>query len=180
VTWLGFFEAVVGHLAWPLVIIFVFWRFKKEVGQLFAYLSHVKIGNVEMSFNQVISDISETLEQDIPAPPEENANFREYEEFERISSFSPRGAVLDSWRELEVRISRKYSEFGNEGRLPPPRNLAKQALNDGTFNQDQFDAFSKLRSLRNEAAHNIDFNISASDARSYVRSVERLSSRLET
>jgi hypothetical protein len=188
VTWLEFSNSLIGHivslvgyLAWPSVIVFVFWRYKDEFRQLVSYLSHVKIGNFEASFRQTISEISETLEADAPEVSDVGVDdLDEYGLFEKVSSYSPRGAVLDSWRELEVRISRKYSELGSEGRFPPRRNLAKQALNDGTFSQDQYDAFLKLRSLRNEAAHNIDFNISALDAKSYVRSVARLSALLDS
>ncbi|MFT7390037.1 MAG: hypothetical protein ACI9ZH_000252 [Paracoccaceae bacterium] len=179
-TWLKFIDSVIGNIAWPVVVIFISWFFKKEVEKLFKYLSTVKFGNFEASFSSDISKVSETIDESIEDVGDINAaGLDNFETFDEFSKVSPRGAILASWIELQARMNDKYVKAKDEKGFASPRVLAKLALDDGTFSKDQYQAFLKLNDLRNAAAHVAEFNLSVHDAQSYIRSVRQLSSLLK-
>src|SRR5882757_2661329 len=72
--WLQFIAAIVGHLAWPLVIVALFVILRKHMGALADRLLEFSFGGAKITFDKILEKgaeiIDETLVLQLPKPDE--------------------------------------------------------------------------------------------------------------
>src|SRR5882672_12010517 len=73
--WLQFIAAVIGHLAWPLVIIVLFAILRKHMGALADRLLEFSFGGAKITFDKILQRGAEIIEKapppQLPKPPEQ-------------------------------------------------------------------------------------------------------------
>jgi uncharacterized protein YutE (UPF0331/DUF86 family) len=73
--WLQFTAAIIGHLAWPSVLVALFIILRKHMGALADRLLEFSFGGAKVTFDKILQKGAELIEQtpppDAPKPPEE-------------------------------------------------------------------------------------------------------------
>jgi len=93
------------------------------------------------------------------------------EKFQKLADLSPRSVVLEAWRDLESSAieTAQRKEF-DIARIPHPSpvTIGRTLAEAGVIDENQFEVFNMLRSMRNKAAHVDDFALDKDDALEYA------------
>jgi hypothetical protein len=148
---------LLASFAWPIAAIVIAYHFKKELAGLLARLKKVKAGAAEAEFERRLDEVVEDagIQPDEVEPPV-SASARS------AAVADPRGAILGAWLEVEkavfdlcdARGLHVQSSRPTKGVLPAMREIQRAQVLDSSY----VSLFHDLRSLRNEAAHNLDFS----------------------
>ena len=99
----------------------------------------------------------------------------------RLADASPRSAVLEAWRQVEIAASEAVRrQHLDNGISRPPVVVGKTLLEAGLIDDAEFQVFSILRSLRNRAAHETSFELAQDEAIEYAIMAQRLAHALES
>lgn len=163
-----------GSIAWPAAAVFIAYHFKNELAALLARLKKVKAGSAEAEFERGVDEAIVAAGIEGEAPPTEVSSTT----FSAAAS-DPRGAILGAWLEVERAI---YALLDARGlNVPAPRPMrgvlpAMKAIQKaGALAPEYIGLFHDLRSLRNAAAHNLDFNPEPDAVIHYTRLAKALS-----
>lgn len=106
------------------------------------------------------------------------SEFRASPRLEQLLEVDPKLAVLEAWIDLESTLRSLVGDSLDAAagirRRPDIRRMAKARLGDDAIGQTLFVTFDDLRHLRNQIAHNQDFEISYSAARDYLEAANAL------
>ncbi|AMM02820.1 MULTISPECIES: DUF4145 domain-containing protein [Pseudomonas] len=168
---------IVNAVSWPVCILWLAYLFRPEIRAVFTRVSSLKFKEFEASFSEELSKTEETLaklEDSIgPTLPKAPSTPPELRQLERIAEVSPRAAIIEAWRLIELAAGQ--SGFV-QGATIPRINVAmfiNSLIREGKIPVDSEATFEKLRELRNQAAHSSDFFITPSDAHRYLRLAAR-------
>lgn len=144
-------------IAWPVAAVVIAYHFKKELAALLARLKRLKAGAAEAEFERGVDEAIKAAEVDQVAVSQADAG-----PLRSAAESDPRGAILGSWLEVEQAVFR----------LMEVRGLSKQTARSSlsvlaamksiqsaqALNANYVGLFHDLRVLRNQAAHNYEFN----------------------
>lgn len=125
-----------------------------ELAQLISRLRTIKHKGTEFDFSQGVSDARHKAEQSLPSPSADNS--QALHTSERLAELSPRGAVLESWLEVESALGEMAKRYGISPAESHPGDLEllRVQLSDyEPLGRGAFELLEKLRKLRNEAVH---------------------------
>lgn len=190
------------YLSWPITVLIILWLLRKEIRQLLSRIKKGKFGAAELEFAERVA----LVEAEIQGPVSRLHIGNEYVSDDAIeeASTNPRETILNAWMKVEKTINDVIEAKGivvearalRTGRnprtgaiikikaatipaLPALRALKKEKIIHG----DLVDLIQDLRSMRNEAAHNPDFNPPTSAVVRYTHlseiAVESLSAAIE-
>lgn len=180
--WLKFFEEIVkllGSFSWPIAAVLIASFFKKELATLLTRLKKGKLGSAEFEFDAYVREID--AEADFPRTSETesmspSAALR--------ASTDPRGAVISAWLEVEDELFKLVGRSDVAGNMQPQKHtknsvwairvVQKARMLDANW----IALFHDLRSLRNEAAHLVDFSPSPEAVFKYVQLAKELSTAM--
>ncbi len=142
-SWKEFIASLVSSLAWPSLIAFIFIKYKDQILQLVRTLKTLKAGDFELDFTKEVKELKEVaasnIEQDI------------------FNNIPIKHMITKFWLQLEDAIN----SYATKNGISASQNILKTAneLHERNLinNKDNY-LISKLRKLRNEAVHSIDFN----------------------
>lgn len=174
-NWLEFISSLVSSLAWPAVILFGVFLFKKPLSALIGRIRSIERGedgNVKLSFEEVLSEI--------PAPKkevvlDENSNIKQ------LAKVSPKSAVLEAWIEIERAAREKLAslpiEVGDKQWLKrdPISFFSYKSIFPPSVESD----LQRLRFLRNQIVHATDQAIPEEDALRYVEIAQGIRQEIE-
>lgn len=177
---LEFIHGIVDSLAWPLTTIAVITLLRKQIGLLLSRIKRIKHKDSEIEIEQGIANAAKQAdENNLPQVNPSSENDRIY----RLAADSPRGAILDSWLEVEEAIKSYCERNGIIDNARSPLQLIQSMhmrnLDYNTIGQGVFDMLEKLRKLRNEAVHVSDSEISSKTAIEYSSLAKRVIARIE-
>jgi hypothetical protein len=66
--WLQFIDGMVGHLAWPLIVLIVVFAIRKHLGSLADRILELSFGGATMKFGNLLSKGAELIERAPPLP----------------------------------------------------------------------------------------------------------------
>lgn len=174
---LTFISNLVSALAWPIAVVVIVIIFKAPLGGLLRNLKRLKFKDAELDFEEAASELKgiEAQEGKQISLPESKL---------KLAELSPRGAILESWLELEEALA-SAAETHGIGRTRPggvygrpvpvdPWALAQMLAVAGKLSSASLERFQKLRKIRNKAVHVTDDVIRQEDAESFVRLVAEL------
>lgn len=180
---LEFIASIVGSLAWPAVVIAVFYFLREPVKNLLPLLQKLKYKELELEFNRRVEEVRAEVVQELPVLPAAAAPAQtdEITKAARLAETSPRAAVLEAWLSVEA------AAFDAARRLDWA--VPSEKSSNGAFamkfleRHPQVDRsivglLRELRSLRNQAAHAPEFALSKSAAIEYASSAARVAEYL--
>lgn len=96
-------EKIIGDIAWPLIVLIIFYYFRKEVKTLFRRIKSAEIKNVKFELEDKIDNIRETaIDNNVTMYyPLETLQM----EFNKTKDKSIELQIIDSWKRIEAIIS---------------------------------------------------------------------------
>lgn len=173
---LSFWAAVISALAWPVAALAIALTFKPQIQTLLTRIKKGKFGSTEFEFEQEVSEIAE--ETSIAAGPPSAVSAPSVS----LATQNPRAAILESWLRLESCAIRVGTHFGLKDTSAGRRSLGammRDMQKAQLITTDDAALFSDLRSLRNQAVHDVDFSPSSESAIRYAQLADALRQRLE-
>ena len=179
---------LVKALAWPITILVIVLLFKRELSLLQGRLSEFRYGNFAAKFaeqlDKVEEDASRSVVQtrELPPPSESRAEQQNAirDEILRIATVSPRAAVSEAWRHLELAMDSAAQSLGfdQRGAVSRPR-LIRLLAEQGLLDTEAVQLYESLRRMRNEAVHRREFDGSQPEAVRYADVALSLASHIE-
>ena len=179
--WLTFISKLVEAIAWPAVLGGVVIWLRKPLAGLVAALRSAKYKDLELDFGKKLEEVEAKAESArLPEPGEPPAWTRESPDewtfgdyIERLAPISPRAAISEAWRHVEVALSAAARRTGQQ--LPRrPLELARFLQREGRLPRDAAALVDDLRVLRNWAVHTEDADIDPEQAIEFGRLAERV------
>ena len=173
--WLTFFSKLVDSLAWPVVVLIVFFTFKEKLTNLIPFLRRLKFKDIEAEFEAGLREVGEKLAtSSLPKPskaPEESQQGSQREQLIRLAENAPRAAVLEAWLLVEhsaVRLIQHANVADRSLRMVGPTIIRKYLDKTVIVSPDQRDSFTRLRDLRNKVVHLADITLPLDEVIGYV------------
>jgi hypothetical protein len=161
---LEFIASLVKSCAWPFVVGFVVYLFRKEIKPLLPYARlRLKHNDTEVDIRlEMAKETAEQLPQSESLPPPTK---EETERFNKVASVSPRAAILESWLQVEEALTSLAETAGlptDRGRSPlfQMRWLRSNEIID----PPTASVLDDLRSVRNRIVHDLSFEPSMREA----------------
>lgn len=166
-------------LAWPITVLAIAFALRSPLLKLISRINAVEAGGVRAEFGVEMFEARQIAE--------ENGNTNESKTYDskgsqlqRLAEFSPNGAVVDAWREVELAtisaaLHNNLEVRGSKGRVSG--NAAVREMREqGLISPSTYELYSKLKELRNKAAHSSE-TIATSDAKEYSLAALELASK---
>jgi len=174
-------------LIWPATVLIIVFTFRSEILKIIPKLFVLKYKDFEMKFNNQLNaiekkadDLNIFVTDDIAVSDDTSVKEEtELERLLRISEFSPRAAIAESWIEVEkaVRTAARKSDLQIKNR-ESLKSIARALMSKGILNQNTFSIFNELRHFRNEAAHVPDFMLTHKESEKYIDLALRLANEI--
>ncbi len=152
-----------GSLAWPLVTCVFIFTFKSDLGKIISKVQKFKHKDTEIDFGK---ELKETASRALDLPMDDTQN----ESFNELAILSPRGAVIESWLNVESSLHEFAKKNGIEVDPKKPfriKNMLVHVSEYKSLGENTIEILQKLRRLRNEAVHLKDSGISNASAKEY-------------
>ncbi|MNC41976.1 hypothetical protein D3C75_907710 [compost metagenome] len=149
--WLQFFASVVTSIAWPTAIVTLAVLLRSPLARLLPLIRTLKYKDLQIDLGEQLEAVKEQVEASSDASsndPEEPTST--YKDLARID---PRAAVLSAWVPVELALKDLAFKRGLYTLQASPAAMAKRLQEHGLLDQVTYDTLSKLRAIRNEAAH---------------------------
>lgn len=185
--WLTFLTSLIESLAWPVAIVIVILTMRGPIARLLPELRELQYKDLRVEFGKKLEEIEAHAERaQLPERSEEPVllsgedypkTFPEY--VARIAEISPRAAIAEAWRFVEVVLN----EIAEQHNLPPPNSLPAIEhflRRHGHVPEATTQLLRELRQLRNRAVHAGDFELTSEQAREYGELAVRLTSALQS
>jgi hypothetical protein len=169
---LTFLAEITKALAWPVTAVVLAVLFRSELRALLSRLKKGKVGSAEFEFKEEVEELAKDIAEVSPqakpvALKPETVN---------LATLNPRAAMLTAWIEIEVALT-KLAE--KHGLLSPqmrrnPTNLVRNLARAELIPKAYAPGFIALYRLRNQAAHEMDFNPPEDAILGYLEIAEEL------
>ena len=173
--WLTFLSKLVDSLAWPTVVLIVFFTFKEKLTDLIPFLRKLKIRDIEAEFGDGLREVGEKLAtaplQKLGKATNEPQLGSPREKLVRLAENAPRAAVLEAWLLVEhsaVRLIQHENVADRSLRMVGPTIIRKYLDQTEIVTLNQRDSFTKLRDLRNKVVHLADVTLPLEEVIEYV------------
>ncbi len=175
---LTFIAELVKALAWPAAVLIIFLFLRKPILELIPLLQRIKYGGLEIDFGKRIQELAVEADQALPAParPGKTSEYIE-KSMTNLAYISPRAAVLEAWLELEeaaVSAAKRRGLNLTSQEERSPIALGSALERSGILDHKQMEIYTRLRNLRNAAAHATDFSFEPQAAIDYSELASRL------
>jgi hypothetical protein len=176
--WTAFLLKIVETLAWPSVVLVVFFTLREQLKGLLLRLKSFEGAGVKGQFGGALEEAAKKADQEnlpmVPSPttstttpsPQMPGTWDDYK-FNSLIRHSPRAAVLEAWLEIENMLKDK---------TPPqsPTFPGFRVVSSFSVPKEVTGIFEQLRYLRNRADHETDVPITPLEAEEYVQLAKRL------
>jgi hypothetical protein len=173
--WLTFIVELFKAAAWPIAAVVIALLFRAQLKALLSRLRKGKVGPAEFEFEESVKVLEDEAAQ-LPQPSSGMGT-----PSVQLVTSNPRAAILEAWLGVEsaaqnLARARGYnSPSSSRNPLAAIRNLEKAKVLDS----QQMGLFNELRSLRNQAAHDVDFSPSADSVLSYAQLAKGLEESIQ-
>ena len=179
--WQIFVVQLLEAIAWPAVLVFAIALFRRPFMRLIPTLRSARYKDFELQFGKRLDELgSQAAKAELPDPearparmyesPDEST-LRDY--IERLAPISPRVAIAEAWRHVELALRDAASRSGQ----PIPRHvmtLSRQLESGGILPRDAASLVRDLRPLRNQAVHAQEFDLDPERAIEFAALAERI------
>ncbi|MFN4275549.1 MAG: hypothetical protein ACK4FJ_04555 [Ferrovibrio sp.] len=176
--WLTLCIRLVEVTAWPFVAMLALLLLRGEIKSLMPLLRKIKAGPLEAEFEATLKEVSEQVDTRLESAP--HITLPEQKKLYDLARVSPRSAILEAWRGVEVMA--KSAAIHNGGspapNVPTALSALRELTNSSLISLEDAALFQDLRGLRNQAAHVEPFDLSESSAIEYINLAARLEEKL--
>ena len=174
-------EAVVqllSAIAWPVAAIILALIFRAELRQVMRRLSAFSYKDAKAEFKHALEEVEGEI-RSLPksSPPQSERDtalggpetLSDYERLLRIADISPRAAVMEAWREVEIgtkHVTDAYS-IPTTGQIAGVKAI-QELVNRGLLPSMLLSIYERLRRLRSRAAHAPDFVVDEEQAERFI------------
>jgi hypothetical protein len=149
--WLQFIASVIGHLAWPAVIIALIIVLRERLGTLADRLQEFSFGGAKITLEKSLQEGATIIEKIPGAPAIEKPMVDGGNLLQRLASQSPEGAIIMAYidierrlRDISVKLGRKYVNL---------QSTIQELITRGILDPEASALFQSLKRARNSAAH---------------------------
>jgi len=185
--WLNFLASLIDSLAWPAAVVIGILILRRALGYLIPDLKHLRYKDFELQFGKKLDDVrhhleshpSETLQPPMPSAIQgvDEVSKTEYiPYFEIIAEVSPRAAIMEAWIGFEATAKSLVQKLDLQA---PRRSMSLHSLigalrHGELITQEELEALTMLRAIRNEILHGHDRRLSKEDAAEYARIITEM------
>ena len=186
---LTFIAEIAKAFAWPVCVVVLAYLLRQPLKSLVLTVRTLRYKEFEADFTKDLERIELKADKAGLPPADELSKLPLAEseslsaKYRRLSWISPRTAILEAWRELEL-VTRKVATAADycdvqEDEFPDSSLTVKRLLREGKVDTPSAILFEELGNLRIRAYHAYDTQISAEEAYSFALLAARLAARLE-
>lgn len=154
--------------AWPVAALAIALLFRTELRQLLGRIRKGKVGPAEFEFEETVRALAtEAKGLSLPAPATPRRTPQGSE---------PRATILQAWVEVEDALNHLASALAPSAQALPGSTYAaiRQLSRSGVIGPEYIALLNDLRSLRNQAVHELEFKPSAESVQGYVQLASEL------
>lgn len=162
---LTFIVELIKAIAWPVAAIVIALLFRDQIIALLKRLKKGKIGPAEFEFEEDVRALREEVMAGGSAP-----HFLLRERSARRAASDPRSAILNAWLDVvnEATIVAMKKGLISDAESQNPGSVVRAILRADILSRRYALLLNELRHLRNQAAHEWDFNPAVDAILSYV------------
>jgi hypothetical protein len=180
-NWLDFIAAIVKSIAWPLVVAFGIFTFRRQLGKLLSSLSELSVskeglkGKFDQRLIETKREINEVkVEIAASLPPNSRRLLDAKEEFSANI-----GRIVSAWNELEEILRRRLMRAGSD-----PSSLGASAMLQLAFERNLITDMERksllgLNTMRNLAVHGRTIDIDAKRTQDFLSLVDAIKTVLQ-
>jgi hypothetical protein len=170
--------AIINSLAWPVTVLIIIFMLRKHLRLVLPYVEKVKFKDFEVNFRKGLEDAKADAEE---GGVKLKASKEEKEEILRLVEISPSSAVIESWKEIEIAARNKVTQLvKEEEKLTKAKRRPLSHLElTGALIPSTARAIRDLQSLRNQAAHAENVQISKENALEYVGLAKAIANQID-
>ena len=170
--WKTFISEIVKSFAWPIVLLFFIFLFKKQLGIILDELSKYPYFRLKRGENELEIGVRQIFKetQDIILPPD--VKKEKLAQYATSAIQDPKETIQNSWQDFENTVK----EFTGVSYTQPfeLEYVLKDKLPD-----DKFGLFVKMKDLRNKSVHLSPSDVSSGTAIDFSASALKLSNYLK-
>jgi len=172
-------------IKWPLTVVVVSLIFRRPISNMIAKLAKLRYKDLELWFKKELDEL-ELKVQETPSQQKSSLSEKyspelkaELENLRTIASISPRAAIVEAWRkvEMETQSAAKRLDIPVLGKIAGTQTFEK-LVSYKVIDPDMLSIYSNIRKLRNKAAHATDFDLNYEEGIRYVELALWLAERL--
>jgi hypothetical protein len=180
---LTFISNIVASIAWPISLFLVILLLKKEIKEIIPSLQKLKYKDFELGFGKKLESIEQKADnENLPSPPEKLIPIESTNDtINQIINGSPRLVIIEafSFLENEIRTTSMRLNIAQDKSFGVHKSLKKMQENN-IISSGVYSIFNQLRSLKNQAEHELEIEISATEAELYTKQVLRLANAIKS
>jgi hypothetical protein len=168
---------LISALAWPATVLSLAMIFRHELRRAASRLSSLQYKDFKAGFERDLKRLEGEV-QALPAevrvptdaPASENkAALSSYDRLVRIAEISPRAAIMEAWRDIEVTTKKVADAHGLsvDGAVAGVKAI-RDIVGRGLLPRSVIGVYEQMRRLRARAAHAADFAIDSEEAERYI------------
>jgi hypothetical protein len=174
--WLTFTVEMAKAVAWPVAAAVIASVFRAEIRLLLGRVKKGKLGPAEFEFEERVQELRQEAQSRADGP----ATKAHSQEDGAAKATDARSIVLESWLTVEAmveRLGKRHSVY-NENLPTDLSYVVRELRKQGVLEIGQEQLYKDLRTLRNRAAHSLDFSPTADSVLTYVRLAQDLELQL--
>ncbi len=182
-----FVSEIIKAIVWPITFILAIWMLRHIFKSILPNIKTLKYKDFEADFTKDL-ERAEMEARLVNLPPEEeaqkiNVGFSESatDKYRRLSEISPRVAVIEAWRDVELALTAAASvyDFDNpqNDRSPNLNSVMERLTSEGQLDPGERDFLQYMRQLRNEASHR-DIDLRSDQAYRYAMLASQMTAAL--
>lgn len=165
---------------WPITVLVLVVYFRSEIGRAFGRLQHLKYRDFDATFKEELREAEREAKLAIPqveAGAQSRAGLKlkptRYDELMRIAEISPRAAIVEAWREVEV-AAREAAErhgiiAGGDASRFHTSKIMQELISKGLLPPEFQNVFERLRDLHVQAVHAPDFALALAETERFIQ-----------
>jgi hypothetical protein len=175
-------DHMVGHLLWPLIVLFALLSFRAVIREKVPDLRSLKAGagGIEAEFGRLLDQTIQSMT--VESVPTSNGEVTEdRRRLERIAAVSPRAAVLEAFALLDNALKDRLRQIGVPGASLAMRSTQAimAAQSRALLHPAEVTVWNNLRALSNTVRHQVELDLSVDQAHEYVRIASDLRAAIE-
>lgn len=175
------FEFILGmtdNLAWPITVILIVFLLRSDIGAVLRKVKRLRHKDTEVNFERALEAAVETAASDstLAEPLDDRPEIIE------LAKFSPRGAIIESWLQVEKALKAYAEKHGLEFDDRKPFRLGQRHARNPDYErlgENTIETLKSLRFLRNQAVHLRDTDLDYQEAIQYQELARKVIRKLE-
>lgn len=186
---LTFIAELAKAFAWPVCVVMLVYLFRHSLQALVPTIRKLKYKGFEADFTRDLEQAEIEAQKVSLATSDEAQRFvvgvpeLAVDKYRRLADASPRAAVMEAWRDVEVALSAVATGYDwddpQNDRYPNIGNVLSRLVREGTLDEGSRHFLDHLRRLRNQAAHARDVDLNADEALQFALLATRIVARVK-